>query len=277
MYVSTLLADAAARLAHSPSPRLDAEVLLAHVLGVTRTYLYTWPDKTVAPAQMLAFETLLARRAAGEPVAYLTGTREFWSLPLQVSPAVLIPRPETELLVEWVLACLPAEEVLTVLDLGTGCGAIALALAHERPQWRVLATDASCAALEIARANARRLALNNVEFIAADWLAPFVGAGAAAIVSNPPYIAATDPHLEQGDVRYEPRSALQAGLDGLDDVRRIIAEAGNCLRRGGGLWLEHGYNQGAPVRELLRAAGYREVATHADLAGLERTSSGWIR
>jgi release factor glutamine methyltransferase len=276
-HVAGLLRAAAARLAAADpcgSARLDAEVLLAHSLECTRAWLYASGDVEPPPAALARFETLVARRVAGEPVGHLTGQREFWSLDLTVTADTLIPRPETEELVETVLGLdMPADA--RVLDLGTGSGAIALALASERPRWRLLAVDASPAALAVAQANAARLQLTNVVFVRSDW---FDGVPAAArfslIVSNPPYVAEDDAHLGQGDLRFEPRSALVAGADGLDAIRRIVARAPGHLAAGGWLWLEHGAGQADAVGSLLGQQGFDGIACHTDLAGLARISGG---
>src|SRR6185312_15239860 len=220
------------------------------------------------------FEALVARRAAGEPVAYLTGRRGFWTLELEVTPATLIPRPETELLVELALERLPRDMACRVADLGTGSGAIALAIASERPQAQVVATDASADALAVARRNAQRQGFGNVRFVQGDWLAPLAGERFALIVSNPPYIEAADPHLARGDLRYEPAAALASGADGLDDIRRIIADAPAHLEAGGWLLFEHGWNQGDAARALLREAGYAQVFTAQDLEARDRVSGG---
>lgn len=256
----------------SPSPRLDAEVLLAHVLERERSHLHAWPERELTPAAAARFEALLRRRAAGEPVAYLIGQREFWSLPLEVTPDTLIPRPETELLVERALARIPADADWTVADLGTGSGAIALALARERPRCRIIAVDRSVAALEVARRNATRLGLEQVEFRAGDWCQPLADVQPALIVSNPPYVASGDPHLTQGDVRFEPRGALQAGPDGLDAIRIIGFQARQCLAPGGRLLLEHGPDQGEAIRRLLQRYGHGEVQTFEDLEGRPRVT-----
>lgn len=253
---------------------IDRELLLAEALGRSRGWLYAHPEAAVpAPAQA-RFEALLARRQAGEPVAYLLGRQGFWSLELEVGPATLIPRPETECLVELALARLPAGQPLRVADLGTGSGAIALALARERPQARIVATDASVAALAVARRNAERLGLGRVEFRQGDWLAPLCGERFDLIASNPPYIEAGDPHLTQGDLRFEPPAALASGADGLDAIRVIVRDAGRHLHPGGWLLLEHGWNQGPAVRVLLEDAGFSEVATERDLEGRDRVSLG---
>jgi len=265
---------AVATLNASPSPRLDAEVLVMHVTGLTRTALITCAGDALATQHEAPLRTLLARRARGEPVAYLTGRREFWSLELSVTPDVLIPRPETEILVEQALAHIPTDAPWTIADLGTGSGAVALALATERPHCRVIASDLSPAALDLARANAQNLGVANVEFQLGEWLAPFTGEHLDMIVSNPPYIAEQDPHLMQGDLRFEPRIALAAGADGLSAIRIIVADARRHLRRGGFLLIEHGFDQAQEVRALLAGQGYDDVATCPDLQGLPRVSFG---
>jgi release factor glutamine methyltransferase len=264
---------AAAQL-QSESARLDAELLLCHVLGVSRSWLYAWPDKELEAEQQQRFDGLVARRAAGEPIAHLLGEREFWSLSLKVTPDTLIPRPETELLVERALSLLANDIPCRVADLGTGSGAVALAIARERPLCSVVASDLSQAALAVARENAERNRVTNVTFRPGRWCAALGEQKFELIVSNPPYIADDDPHLSQGDVRFEPRSALVAGGDGLDDIRTIIDESRRHLRPGGWLLLEHGYEQGAAVRRLLEENGYERVASWRDLAGHERVTGG---
>ena len=273
--VHDLLAGAAVRIG-GDSARAEAEILLAHALGRSRAWLFAWPQFDPDASQLAAFERMVDARRCGEPVAYLTGRRGFWSLELEVSPAVLIPRPETELLVELALARVPPDAACAIADLGTGSGAIALALAHERPCVRVLATDASADALEVARRNAQRLGIANVAFARGDWCAALGNERFDLIVSNPPYIASGDPHLEEGDLRREPRAALASGDDGLDAIRRIVRAAPAHLRAGAWLLLEHGSEQGAAVRELLRSVGSADVVTHGDLAGRERVSGGRI-
>lgn len=259
-------------LRHSDSDRLDAEVLLAHVLGKPRSYLHAWPHAQLHEPQLALYRQLVARRAEGEPVAYLTGRREFWSLDFEVSRATLIPRPETELLVEQALAGLPADRPLRVADLGTGSGAVAVALARERNRWRLCATDRSVAAIEIARRNAARLQVPELDFVVGDWSSAFADRSLDAIVSNPPYVAEQDPHLAQGDVRFEPRTALAAGAQGLDDLGRLIQDAARVLKAGGWLFLEHGAGQSAAVRALLNKLNFKGIATLRDLAGLERVT-----
>lgn len=272
--VGAALAEAGRRLAEvSPSARIDADCLLQHVLGKDRAWLRVHADDALDPALARRFEALLQRRLAGEPVAYLAGERGFWSLDLQVTAATLIPRPDTETLVEWALELLPAGTAARVLDLGTGSGAIALALKHSRPACTVFAVDASPAALAVARANARRLALD-VEFRESDWFAAVAGERFDVLLSNPPYIAPGDPHLEQGDLRFEPRSALVAGEGGLQDLRRIAEAAPAHLSAGGWLLLEHGNEQGPAVRELLHRQGFADIATRRDLGGQERITGG---
>lgn len=271
--IAQLLAHAVRQLA-TDTARLDAEVLLAHALDKPRSHLHAWPDRVPDSDARARFEALLARRAGGEPVAYLTGVREFWSLPLAVTPATLIPRPETETLVSLALALIPAGVPVDVADLGTGSGAIALAIARERPHARILATDRSANALEVARANAQHLAVDTVDFAAGDWCTALGAREFDLIVSNPPYIPAGDPHLAQGDVRFEPRTALAAGSDGLVDLAAIAHCARTHLRAGGWLLLEHGYDQQSAVMHLLRDLGYRDIAGHPDSSGLDRVVCG---
>jgi release factor glutamine methyltransferase len=265
--VATLLREASARV-----DPVDAALLVAHALGRTRTWLYAHGDDAVEDAVRAACERLLARREAGEPVAYLPGRRGFWHFDLQVTPDTLVPRPETELLVELALERLPEGRALRVADLGTGSGAIALALAHERASARVVAVDASAAALEVARGNARALGIGNVEFREGDWFAPLAGERFDLVASNPPYIALGDPHL--ADLRHEPALALSSGADGLDAIRTIVADASAHLVPGGWLLLEHGLEQGDAVRALLARAGFEDVATMRDLEQRDRVTLG---
>jgi release factor glutamine methyltransferase len=266
------LQQALAALQHGDSSRLDCEVLLAHVLGKPRSHLHAWPDAELDQAQLAVFRQLVARRAEGEPVAYLTGRREFWSLDFEVSRATLIPRPETELLVEQALAVLPAQQPLRLADLGTGSGAVAVAVARERSAWRLCASDRSQAALEVARRNAARLGVPEIDFLLSNWGAAFADGCLDAVVANPPYVAENDPHLADGDVRFEPRSALVAGPQGLDDLRRLIDDAARVLKAGGWLLLEHGPAQSTAIQALLNKRNFKDIATVHDLAGLARVT-----
>jgi release factor glutamine methyltransferase len=267
--VDGLLRQACARI-----EAVDAQWLLAHVLARTPAWLYAHGDAAVDAAAVARYDALVVRRAAGEPVAYLTGTRGFWTFELTVTADTLIPRAETEVLVELALARLPGDRDLRVADLGTGSGAIAIALARERPRARVLATDASGAALAVARGNAQRLAVANLQFKSGDWCAALGEARFDLIASNPPYIEAADPHLQQGDLRHEPIAALASGDDGLDAIRRIVADTPSHLLPGGWLLLEHGWTQATAVRALLQQAGFEAVDTHRDLESRDRVSVG---
>ncbi|NIK31977.1 protein-(glutamine-N5) methyltransferase, release factor-specific [Xanthomonas arboricola] len=269
-----LAAEQLLRRAVERIERNDAEPLLLHALGRDRAWLFAHGRDPVEPSVAQAFAALVQRRQAGEPVAYLTGTRGFWTLDLAVSTATLIPRADTEVLVELALERLDARPGRRVADLGTGSGAIALAIASERPQAQVIATDASAAALAVARRNADGHRLCNVECRQGSWFAPLAGERFDLIASNPPYIAAQDPHLGEGDLRYEPASALASGPDGLDDIRLIVADAPAHLLPGGWLLLEHGWDQGAAVAGLLQARGFDAVATHQDLEQRDRVTSG---
>lgn len=253
--------------------RLDAEVLLAFALGRPRSYLHTWPERGLEPAVWHCFRGLVERRCAGEPVAYITGRREFWSLDLAVTRDTLIPRPETELLVELALRAMPADRAMRVADIGTGTGAIALAVASERPQSTVVATDISAAALQVARANALRLGIRNVEFREGDLCEPLYGETFDILVSNPPYVRNSDPHLARGDVQFEPRGALAAGPRGLDVINRLVSCVRDHLAEGGWLLLEHGYDQGREIRQSLSHSGYNDITSHRDGAGHERAIS----
>jgi release factor glutamine methyltransferase len=270
--VAALLAALRERLDAAPTAALDAELLVAHVLGTGRAALAADPGRTLAPEELLALESLARRRVAGEPIAYLTGRREFWSMELEVTPDVLVPRPETELVVERVLAAVAGLTRPAVLDLGTGSGAIALAIASERPDAVVTATDASAAALAVALRNARRLELRNLHFLEGSWFEPLAGSRFDAIASNPPYVAAAEPALAA--LRHEPRAALVAGADGLAALAAIVSAAPAHLEPAGSLVVEHGASQGAAVRALFASAGLSTVATRADLAGHERVTQG---
>ena len=273
MTIAELLQTATEANHLSDSPRLDCELLLYNVLGVSASYAKTWPERQVSDDHCAQFKALLERRITGEPVAYLIGSQGFWSLDLEVSPATLIPRPETELLVEVALD-LPLPEQAAVLDLGTGTGAIALALATERKKWQICAVDLQQQAVDLAERNRQRNQLDNVRLFTSDWFAAIPAQRFDLIVSNPPYIEANDPHLSQGDLRFEPASALVSGDDGLDDLRLVCAQSGNYLADGGWLLLEHGFDQGAAVRELLEQAGFTSVKTDTDLNHLQRLTQG---
>lgn len=257
----------------SDTAALDAEILLAFTLGKDRTWLMTWSDTELEQQQLTAFEQFVARRAEGEPVAYIVAEQEFWSLPLKVTPATLIPRPDTELLVETALQLATNTQPLKVLDLGTGSGAIALALASERPDWQIYACDQSTAALQVAEENAAHLNLS-VTFVHSNWFDGFASQVFDLLISNPPYIEADDPHLLRGDVRFEPASALTAGADGLADIRHIAEQAPSFLRPGGLLMFEHGYRQAPGVRDILNRNGFVQVTSYKDLAGHERVTLG---
>ena len=260
----------------SPTPRLDLELLLCHVLGKERSYLFSWPEHQLSPEQYQQFETLLEQRKQGHPVAYLTGRRDFWNLELRVEPSTLIPRPDTETLVEIALK-LCDQRPRKVLDLGTGTGAIALALASERPGWIVTGCDRIAAAVALAQSNAALHKLERVSFILSNWFSALAGQKFDLIVSNPPYIVDNDPHLLTGDVRFEPTSALISGPDGLEDIRHITQQAPQHLKDLGYLIMEHGYHQGAEVRSIVHSHGFINVTTVADLAGHERVTFGQYR
>ena len=273
---AALLQEGLQRLqARLPSPQLDAEVLLAHVLHVHRARLKSHPEELRSADERERYLTLIERRAVGEPLSYLTGRRDFWSLPLGVDASVLVPRPETELLVERALA-LRGERPSRVADLGTGSGAIALALARERPSWNITATDVSEAALRIARDNAQALGVTTIEFRAGSWFAPLLEARFDLVLSNPPYVAADDPVLAAPPLTFEPRIALTPGPDALSSLREIIRDAPAHLEREGWLLLEHGAAQAADVARALVARGFAHVRSHRDLAGHERmTEARW--
>ncbi|WP_346797527.1 peptide chain release factor N(5)-glutamine methyltransferase [Halomonas sp. Bachu 37] len=275
MTLDDLLLQAGSRLtqAGSASPRLDAEVLLCHVLGCSRTWLYTWGDRECERWRWARFEALVAARAQGMPVAYLVGEREFWGLRLETSPDTLIPRPDTETLVEAALAHAATDQG-RLLDLGTGTGAIALAFASERPAWQVLGVDVRQTAAALAQRNAQRLGLSNATFQCSDWFSSLAAEEFDLVVSNPPYIAADDPHLKQGDVRFEPASALVAAEAGLADLYYLIEATPRFLVPGGWLLLEHGHTQAALVQKALEEAGYRHISSRHDLGGHARVTMG---
>ena len=266
---STSLADC------SDSPVLDAKVLLAHTLDKDLTYLLTWSDKALTLDQLAQFNSLLQLRIEGQPVAYITGTKEFWSLPFYVAPSTLIPRPDTETLIELVLAnhsvqVNKPDDKKALLDLGTGTGAIALALASELPDWQVDAVDFNEQAVELAKKNANNLSLNQVDIYHSNWCSAIKDKRFDVIVSNPPYIDENDPHLDEGDVRFEPKTALVSENKGLADIEHISLEAKQYLKPSGALYFEHGYDQGAAVRSILTELGYSDAETVKDLAGNDR-------
>ena len=258
----------------SESPRLDAEVLLAHSLGQSRSHLRAWPEKTLSPAATEQFQELLKLRCQGTPVAYLTGEREFWSRSFKVNNAVLIPRPDTELIVELALELLAAHQNCKVIDLGTGSGVIAITVAAERPKDCVIASDISQAALAIAAENAEQLKISNIQFRQSNWFEQIDEHDFDMVISNPPYIAADDPHLQQGDVRFEPEQALISAEQGLYDIRQFVDQSRQYLKAGGYLLIEHGYQQSLQVQSILKQFNFRNVITHCDLAGNPRVTLG---
>lgn len=266
---------AVAALAESESPKRDAEILLEHVTGKARSFILAFGETALSAAQETQLTELLARRKRGEPVAHLTGEREFWSLPLYVSAATLIPRPDTECLVEQALARLPAGPC-RILDLGTGTGAIALALASERPDCQVTALDVMPDAVALAKRNVERLGLHNVQVLQSSWFTGVAGQSFGMIVSNPPYIDEHDPHLNEGDVRFEPLTALVAADEGLADIEHIITTARQHLVPGGWLLIEHGWTQGQAVRERFLQAGYVDTETCRDYGGNDRLTLGRV-
>jgi len=272
MRLDAAIAEAVARLLDtSESPRLDAEILLSRTIDVPRAYLFAHPDDELDPASIDRFHEVLERRASGEPMAYITGIREFWSQELLVSPATLVPRPETELLVDLALREIPRRAAWRILDLGTGSGAIAIALAVERPLCELTATDLSEDALAVARENARQLGVPNIRFVHGDWIEPVRAETFDLIVSNPPYVREDDPALLE--LRHEPRSALASGPQGLDAIRRLAAVCADCLADGGKMLVEHGADQADDVASIFEAAGWREITLHRDLAGLPRVTA----
>lgn len=273
--IQTLLKNSVTRLSQtSDTPHLDAEVLLCHCLSKNRSYLRAWPEHHPSEVQSLQFWTLIEQRCLGEPIAYLTGQREFWSRAFMVSPAVLIPRPDTELLIELSLQHLPSNQACKIIDLGTGSGILAITLAAERPLADVIATDISTSALNIAKKNAQQLAVGNLRFLISDWFDTVTESNFDLVISNPPYIAADDPHLQQGDVRFEPESALISHEEGLKDIRLLAEQARNHLKPNGRLLIEHGYNQQTQVQAILQSFNYRQIQTHPDLSGNPRVTSG---
>ena len=248
------------------NPRLDAELLLAHVLQVSRSYLIAWPKRQLTAQEQLYLDHLLQRRLSGESIAYITGKKEFWSLLLTVTPDTLVPRPDTELLVELALKKLPAKSPQKLADLGTGSGAIALALAQERPDWEITATDYYAAALDVAKNNANDLSLHHVVFYEGDWCHALPNTQYNAIISNPPYLAENDPHLIRAELKYEPQHALVSGVNGFDALFQIIEQAKDYLAQGGWLLLEHGFNQAETLQQKMQDMGYKNIETHQDLS-----------
>lgn len=277
MQISQLIRQSAQQLSTvSDSPQLDAEILLTHCLQKPRSFLYTWPEYVPEHTQLAQYETLLQQRLSGQPIAYLTGQREFWGLEFKVTPATLIPRPETELLIETTLQHFSRDAAINILDLGTGSGAIAIALNHELPNAKIIATDKSTDALEVAKENTHQHQCQHaIQLLESDWFSA-LGAGQTfdLIVSNPPYIADNDKHLVQGDVRFEPESALASGADGLMDIRHIITHAKDFLSAKSLLMLEHGYDQAQNINHLLQKTGYQNIRCLKDLAGNDRVSCG---
>lgn len=273
--IKQTLSDARQRLqAGSATPAADATVLLCHVLGCSPAHLVAWPEQELSKDQQSRFSELLKQRVQGRPVAYITGTREFWSLSLQVSQDVLIPRPETETLVEFVLETFSGRATLEVADLGTGSGAIACALASEQPDWHILATDASASALALAQTNAASSALENIRFRQGHWFEALGDRHFDLIVSNPPYVADDDLHLDQGDLRFEPGAALAAGARGMDALSHLASHAGGFLKASGWLVVEHGYDQQQAVYACFAQAGFQDIVQRSDLAGLPRMTAG---
>ncbi len=276
MQIVDALKHARQQLNMSDSTRLDVEVLLCSVLKCERTHLYTYPEQALSNKEIDSLNTLVSLRSEGQPVAHLTNQKEFWSLSLHVSRDTLIPRPETELLVEAALKLVPTDSEKNILDLGTGSGAIAIAIASERPLLNITATDTSDKALKIAKLNADLHAIKNISFKKANWFNLENSEPYDLIVSNPPYISNDDPHLKQGDVRFEPLSALASGKDGLDDLRIIIHQSRNNLNKQGWLLVEHGYNQGQQVKQLFIENNFTSTSTIKDYSGNDRVSIGQI-
>lgn len=279
MRIDQALAWAVQQLEGGESPSVDAKVILANILEKPQTFLFTWPDKTLDALQITHFENAIARRKKGEPVAYIVGRRDFWTLSLFTSPDTLIPRPDTEVLVEQVLnwAVESKREPLAICDLGTGTGAIALALASELPQASVVGVDFQTGAVELATRNAEANGVTNAQFLKSDWFSALTGQSFDVIVSNPPYIEEASPYLYEGDVRFEPKTALTSGVDGLHDIRHIISTSPMFLNKGGLLAFEHGFNQGRAVRDLLLAAGFSSVRTVKDYGENDRVTFGvWL-
>lgn len=273
--ISTALAQAIKKLDNkSPSARLDAEILLAQLLNASRSYLYAHGEQRLTAEQHASFQVLVDKRCTGVPIAYLTGIKEFWSFSLKVNQHTLIPRPSTEKLVEATLELLQNQAQAKILDLGTGSGAIAIALAKERPDWQITACDKSEKALRLAKENAEKLTAHNIRFHCSDWFSRLPDSRYHAIVSNPPYIAEHDPHLQQGDVQFEPVEALVSGIDGLDDLRAIGQQSRHFLLPEGFLLLEHGYDQKMAITSILEKSGYKNIRCWQDDEGIDRVCAG---
>ena len=275
MNIQQALQHASQSLAESsPSARLDAQVLLTHVLQCNTAHLLAWPEKKLNKEQISSYQQLIQLRQQGQPVAHLTGLREFWSLNFSVNDSTLIPRPETETLVEFILDKFSDREKIKLLDMGTGTGAIAIAIATEKPGWKIFASDVSADALNLARCNSNSHQTNNISFVQSDWFTKIKHNDFDIIVSNPPYIAADDPHLLQGDVRFEPKSALLSGINGMDDIEHLCQHAKNYLTQNGWLIVEHGYNQKQLVSDCFAKNGYVEIEHKNDLSGHIRMTAG---
>jgi release factor glutamine methyltransferase len=273
--IQTWLRKAAEQLSNvSETPDLDSEILLCFCLNKDRTFLRAWPEKSINTEQSNLFQTLISKRFNGMPIAYLTGEREFWSRSFKVSPNVLIPRPDTELLIELGLFFLSGKQNFKVIDLGTGSGILAITLAAERPSSNFIAVDNSSCALNIAQENADQHGAKNIQFSISNWFDEIFDDDFDLVISNPPYIASHDPHLTQGDLRYEPRSALVSHENGLKDIRLIAEQSTRHLKRNGRLLIEHGYNQKNEVQTIFKALNYLKVCTYNDLSGLPRVTSG---
>jgi len=273
--IQTVLVDTVAKLLTvSDSPALDAEVLLCHAINQPRTHLRAWPDKLLSNDQLAWYQNLIQQRELGVPVAYLTGQKEFWSRQFQVNPDVLIPRPDTELLIEICLDLIHKHALTSAIDLGTGSGIIAITLAAECPQISMTATDFSASALAMAQQNAQHNDVHTIQFMESNWLTEIAPKKFDLVISNPPYIAEDDQHLQQGDVRFEPKTALIAGQQGLSDITAIADQARQCLNSTGHLVIEHGYNQQQPVQAIFQQFGYVNVITYPDLAGHPRVTYG---
>jgi len=270
----TLLAATQRLQASSASARIDAEILLCHVLSCNTAHLAAWPEKNLSLEQTQQFDQLITERESGTPVAYLTGQREFWSLELDVSPATLIPRPETETLIEFVLEQFNQQKNRHVVDLGTGSGAIALAIAHEYSDWKITATDISQDALSVAQKNAAKHQINNIEFRISHWFDALKDQSFDIIISNPPYVAEADTHLAEGDLRFEPAISLISGKQGMDDIEAITSEAARYLKHNGWLILEHGYDQKKQVLDCFKAAGFKTIMQKSDLLNQPRMTAG---